>query len=162
MFCDASSCVVDEEIKIGLFEINGFKALGIEGMLVVFFQIQWDVIGWIFVNLFQLISTINKIVLALIPKVHNPETIKQFRPIILCTVLYRIFFKIRVSMLKPCRCRPYLMQFILRDAKRERQVSLPLRKTWERPINRRIRTLGIIPTMSFKKESMGGRIGICL
>ena len=37
----------------------------------------------------------------MIPKVNNPETVAQFRPISLCNVIYKILSKVIVNRLKP-------------------------------------------------------------
>jgi len=42
----------------------------------------------------KLLKQINHIVIALIPKVNNPSTTNQFRPISLCNTVYKIISKI--------------------------------------------------------------------
>ena len=41
-------------------------------------------------------------VIALIPKVDNPERITQYRPISLCNVMYKVISKMLASPLKVC------------------------------------------------------------
>lgn len=43
----------------------------------------------------------NKTLIALIPKVDNPDNIKMFRPISLCNVVYKTINKIIVARLRP-------------------------------------------------------------
>lgn len=45
-------------------------------------------------------NQLNSTVLVLIPKVLYPELISQFRPINLCTILYKLITKIIVNRLK--------------------------------------------------------------
>ena len=46
-------------------------------------------------------SEFNNCFITLIPKVDNPETIKQFRPITLCNVSYKILTKVLVNRIRP-------------------------------------------------------------
>lgn len=44
---------------------------------------------------------LNRTLLVLIPKVQQPEYIKEFRPISLCTVAYKLITKVLVNRLRP-------------------------------------------------------------
>ena len=47
------------------------------------------------------IREFNNIVVVLIPKIKNPTSPKDFRPISLCSVVYKTIYKIIASRLKP-------------------------------------------------------------
>jgi hypothetical protein len=46
-------------------------------------------------------SGVNDTTIVLIPKVDHPETVKEFRPISLCTVIYKVIAKCLVNRLRP-------------------------------------------------------------
>ena len=48
----------------------------------------------------QNVKGINQTFVSLIPKVDNPESVKQFRPISLCNVAYKVVTKIVANRLK--------------------------------------------------------------
>ncbi|KAL4588964.1 hypothetical protein LXL04_001865 [Taraxacum kok-saghyz] len=80
--------VNDEEIKQALFDIGNDKAPGPDGYTSTFFKKSWHIVGKdvclavkeFFLN-GQLLQAINHTILALLPKVENPNTMKDFRPI---------------------------------------------------------------------------------
>ena len=97
----------DEEIHRALFEMKPLKAPGVDGIPALFYQNQWEVVGLSVCRYVKSIfdgapidHEVNKTLLVLIPKVDNPESIKQFRPISLCTVLYKIITKVIANRLK--------------------------------------------------------------
>lgn len=84
------------------------KAPGRDGFQPKFYQAYWDIIHkslFSFVNHcfnnWEFPRELNKCYITLIPKVENPETINQFRPITLCNVSYKIVNKILVNRLRP-------------------------------------------------------------
>ncbi|GMJ08752.1 hypothetical protein HRI_004544400 [Hibiscus trionum] len=97
-----------EEIREALFQMHPSKSPGVDGFHASFYQRNWDIVGKVVCNTIQCIFAsgvvdpeLNKTLLVLIPKVEVPETIAQFRPIGLCTVMYKILSKIVVNRLKP-------------------------------------------------------------
>jgi len=98
----------EEEISNALFQIGPLKATGPDGLPARFFQRNWgllkeDIIHA--VRVFFKVGTIpegvNDTAIVLIPKVQHPETLKDYRPISLCNVLYKVVSKCLVNRLKP-------------------------------------------------------------
>ncbi|KAL2237611.1 UNVERIFIED_CONTAM: hypothetical protein Sindi_0952800, partial [Sesamum indicum] len=82
------------------------KAPGPDGYSSGFFKAAWPVVGTevtrAVLNFFttgKLLKQVNSTLLALIPKVHNPMTVGDFRPISCCNVLYKIIAKLLVQRL---------------------------------------------------------------
>jgi hypothetical protein len=97
-----------EEISDALFQIGPLKAPGTDGFPTRFFQRNWDTLKAEVINgvkLFFLTGNmpdgVNDTAIVLIPKVDFPETLKDFRPISLCTVLYKVIAKCLVNRLRP-------------------------------------------------------------
>ncbi|KAK5793475.1 hypothetical protein PVK06_034624 [Gossypium arboreum] len=76
--------ITDEEIKRALFDMALLKALGSDGYHALFFQSQWDTIGR---DVYQWVK-------------ENPEDFSQFRPISLCSVLYKLIMKVIANRFK--------------------------------------------------------------
>jgi hypothetical protein len=98
----------DEEIGDALFQIGPLKAPGTDGFPARFFQRNWATLKAGIINgvkLFFLTGNmpegVNDTAIVLIPKVDFPETMKDFRPISLCTVIYKIIAKCLVNRLRP-------------------------------------------------------------
>lgn len=86
--------VTSEEIKDAIFSMGALKAPGLDGLHAMFYQSQWDIIGESVCSFIKecfqdpsKIDMINDTDVILIPKVDNPESMKQFRPIALCNVI---------------------------------------------------------------------------
>lgn len=111
-----------EEVKRALFDMQPLKAPGKDGIHALFYQSQWDVVGSSLHRLVQKVMDgepmeegLNNTVIALIPKVPQPTTIKEFRPISLCSVVYKLVTKIlssRIKHLMPLLILPYQSSFI--------------------------------------------------
>lgn len=100
--------VTEREIKSAVFAMDPDKSPGPDGMTPAFYQQHWDIIktGVIsFVQLFfqhnRLDPRINETHICLIPKVENPVSIKDYRPISLANVAYKIISKVLAERLKP-------------------------------------------------------------
>lgn len=96
------------EVKNSLFSIGGLKALGYDGFPAIFYQHHWDIYSN---EIFKIVQTafsscrildgLNHTLIALIPKVDGPQHMTNFRPISLCTKIYKVISKIIVSRIRP-------------------------------------------------------------
>ena len=103
-----------DEVVVVLKQIHPYKALGLDGMSVVFFQKHWSIVGN---NITDMILNIlnhnipilelNKTNISVIPKISNPKRMTDFRPISLCNVVYKLISKILANHLKPLL--PYII-----------------------------------------------------
>lgn len=96
------------EIETTVFQMDSNKAPGPDGFHPSFYQhmrptIQHDIYGMVasFFNRGYLLKELNKTNVVLIPKQHNPNQLKDFRPISLCNVSYRIISKVLANRLQP-------------------------------------------------------------
>jgi hypothetical protein len=97
----------DEEIKAALFQMGPTKAPGPDGFPALFNQNHWsflkdDICSVVrgFLMGEDIPEGFCDSVIVLIPKVTNPEHLKNFRPISLCNVLYKIDSKVLANRLK--------------------------------------------------------------
>ena len=100
--------VTDEEIHDAVFQMDPHKAPGSDGFGASFYQDHWASIKEPlcmaikeFFRTSKLLKAVNHTLIALIPKVANPVTTAQFRPISLCNTIYKIVAKILVNRMKP-------------------------------------------------------------
>jgi hypothetical protein len=98
----------NEEIGDALFQIGPIKAPGPDGFPARFYQRNWelmrdDVIHAVkhFFDTGFMPEGINDTSIVLIPKIDNPLELKDFRPIGLCNVLYKVVSKCLVNRLRP-------------------------------------------------------------
>ncbi|XP_070031557.1 uncharacterized protein [Nicotiana tomentosiformis] len=99
--------ITDQEIVESLKAIGDNKAPGIDGFYTVFFKNAWGIINiQITEAIKEFFSTgkiywaINFSTITLVPKVTKPATIKEYRPIACCSVLYKMISKILASRLQ--------------------------------------------------------------
>jgi hypothetical protein len=97
-----------EEFKEALFSMHSDKAPGPDGLNPEFYKKFWDICGEeVFRTSLQwlqrgyLPDELNETNIVLIPKVDNPMSMKDLRPISLCNVLYKILSKVLANRLKP-------------------------------------------------------------
>lgn len=100
--------LLDNEIKSAVFSFIPFKSSGPDGLHPFFFQKYWfhigDSVKKLYHNIFKnqkIPPEINKTFLCLIPKFHDANNIKNFRPIGLCNTIYKIITKILANRIKP-------------------------------------------------------------
>ncbi|KAJ6889558.1 hypothetical protein NC652_030338 [Populus alba x Populus x berolinensis] len=99
--------ISNAEIKTTLFSIPDNKAPGPDGYNAFFFKTCWSIIGDDFIAATRYFFThntlprcVNATRVALVPKVENPASMNDFRPISCCNVLYKCISKIIVSRIK--------------------------------------------------------------
>nr|XP_010321228.1 uncharacterized protein LOC104647500 [Solanum lycopersicum] len=93
--------IIEYEIYTTLQSIGNDKPPGIDGYNAHFFKHSWkiikkDVIEAVksFFTTGKLFKPFNCTLVSLIPKVQSPKTVKEYRPIACCTVLYKIISKV--------------------------------------------------------------------
>jgi hypothetical protein len=98
----------DEEIGDALFQIGPLKAPGPDGFPARFFQRNWgfmkeDIITAVkkFFDSGDIPEGVNDTMIVLIPKSKDAEDLKDFRPISLCNVVYKVVSKCIVNRLRP-------------------------------------------------------------
>jgi hypothetical protein len=98
----------DDEISAALFQIRPLKAPRPDGFPVRFFQrnLLLRKLGIIrgvkkLFEMGQMPLPMNEIAIILIPKKIELELLKDFRPISLCNVIYKVVAKCLVNMLRP-------------------------------------------------------------
>ncbi|GLT69877.1 hypothetical protein SLA2020_419910 [Shorea laevis] len=95
------------EVLVALKQIHSSKAPGPNGMNASFYKNYWHIIGrditsaaLDFLNNGIMVRDVNLTHIVLIPKVKSPSSMKDFRPISLCNVLYKIISKVLTNRLK--------------------------------------------------------------
>ena len=107
MNADLSQDFTMEEVRLALNQMHPTKAPGPNGMSAIFYQKYWaivrnDVTNMVFnvLNSDAPITDINNTNIVLVPKVKNPTTMKDFRPISLSNVCYKLISKVLANYLK--------------------------------------------------------------
>lgn len=106
--------VSKEEVNHNLFFMDPIKSPDPNGIQPVFFLKYWEDLGDCLTNFCiscfdnaVIPKVINESYITLIPKVDNPESMSDFRPIGLCNTIYKLITKIISS-----RIRPVLSQIV--------------------------------------------------
>lgn len=96
-----------QEVEKALAMIGANKAPGLDGFTAGFYQTHWDTVGpsvtnavLDFLNGGCLPDNINQTTIVLIPKVKHPQDLKNFRPISLCNVVYKLCSKVLANRLR--------------------------------------------------------------
>jgi hypothetical protein len=96
-----------EDIKVALFQRGPTKAPRPDGFPALFYQTHWDFLKTEICNAVRSFLSGDPIpdgfcdsVVVLIPKTTNPQVLKNFCPISLCNVLYKIASKVLANHLK--------------------------------------------------------------
>jgi hypothetical protein len=96
-----------EEITSALDTIGDLKAPGPDGMHAIFYKQFWELVGdkvsEEVLNVLrggQMPGEWNETTVVLIPKVKEPESMKDLRPISLCNVVYKLISKVLANRLK--------------------------------------------------------------
>ena len=104
-----NNMITNEEIKRSMFSIDNSKAPGPDGFSSLFFKRTWSIIGRevcdAIVDFFSsgcLLREINCTILALVPKVPNPNSMHDYRPISCCNTIYKCISKIIATRIKRC------------------------------------------------------------
>ena len=89
--------------------MNDSKALGPNGFSSLFFKKAWSIVGSdvveaveSFFNSGCMLREINCTIIALVPKVPNPESMHDYRPISCCNTIYKCISKIIATRIKQC------------------------------------------------------------
>ena len=96
-----------EEVESALKQMEPITAPGLDGMPLIFYQSFWssvsdDVCSAVLDCLHncKIPKEINHTHIALIPKVKSPKRITEFRPISLCSAIYKVVSKVLANRLK--------------------------------------------------------------
>jgi hypothetical protein len=107
MNADLTKEYTNEEIKAALFQMGPTKAPGPDGFPALFYQTHWEFLQEeicqavrSFLDGSLLPEGLCDSVIVLIPNVTNPEHLRNYGPISLCNVLYKIASKVLANCLK--------------------------------------------------------------
>lgn len=105
---DLCKAFSDKEISDALFQIGPIKAPGPDGFPARFFQRNWEVLKndvckavKLFFDQKVMPEGVNTTAIVLIPKKKESKELKDFRPISLCNVIYKVVAKCLVNHLRP-------------------------------------------------------------
>jgi hypothetical protein len=97
----------EEEVKKVVLAMEGDKVPGLDGFSIAFFYVCWEVVKEDIMKIFREFhaegkfeTTLNSTFISLIPKIPNASDMKDFRPISLVGVIYKIIAKVLANKLK--------------------------------------------------------------
>ncbi|KAL9661113.1 hypothetical protein QQ045_025933 [Rhodiola kirilowii] len=98
----------ETDVREAVFQMCPTKAPVIDGFSALFYQKHWSLVkGKVATQVLRMMNSmmledgINKTLITLIPKVKDPESVGEFRPISLCNVVIKIVTKMLANRLKP-------------------------------------------------------------
>lgn len=97
-----------EEIHQALNSMGKFKSSGLDGFNATFYKQYWGIVGAAVSEEIQQVfqidklkPTLNHTFIALIPKTMSAHRVDQFRPILICNVVFKLITKIISRRLRP-------------------------------------------------------------
>lgn len=97
-----------DEVKSAMFHIGGLKSPGFDGFPAQFFQKHWNLVGSDVIDIVtkafrdgKIPHGLNHTLITLVPKTSSPQHMHLFRPISLCSTIYKVISKIIVARLRP-------------------------------------------------------------
>lgn len=122
-----------------------FKALRIDGLHAFFYRSQWHIVGASVCNLVKNVFNntgvphqINKTLIVLIPKNDQPSSLRMYRPISLCSMIYKTITKIASNRLKTITENIIIAQEIIHNMLRKKGergqilIKVDLEKAYDR------------------------------
>jgi len=96
-----------EEVKQAVWDCDGLKSTGLDGINFDFIRKFWEILQDDFMTFLmefhlngKLSKGINSTFIALIPKVHSPQHLIDFRPISLVGCMYKVLAKVLANHLR--------------------------------------------------------------
>jgi len=118
--------VSNSDIKNAIYSIGAEKSPGPDGMSAGFFHHYWDIVGPAICKAIKsfflsgkLLEQVNHTFITLIPKKDNPISTNDYRPISLCSIVYKVIAKIlasRLSKILPKLIHPLQSAFVQKRA----------------------------------------------